>query len=229
MTTGATQSDTGASYFQWFTELDFSNTNQKVAYIYLGKFPFQMWGYFDITVTSNYWSPAVGRGAITKRFPIAYNVFNAKSPGGFHGFDKESSAVIAAVGGIVDFVTIGEAELHGTQFRVPVYFKRGSHSSGGISVSGIFSRAYNAEGYPYAAIESHTEPVVLDNAVKVHELKVDGPITFADGTSISSSEGISGQTHKLTTPDQSTDVIVVDASGRVLLAEAQGDIPLFGQ
>ena len=189
MEIGATKRETAASSFQWFTEVDFTDSGQQLVYIYLGEFPFQMWGYFDITVTSDYWSPSVGRGAITKRFPIAYNVWNAKSPGNFHKMNEESSAVIAAAGGIVDFVTIGEAELHGTQFRVPVYFKAGGHATGGISVSGIFTRNYNVDGYPYAEIESYEETIALDNAVKIHELKVDGDISVLGSVSMAEAQG----------------------------------------
>ena len=57
LNTGATAEDYGATYFQWFSELEFPSGGPAVAYLYLGEAPMELWGYFDLTVTADYWDP----------------------------------------------------------------------------------------------------------------------------------------------------------------------------
>lgn len=181
---GATQRDSGAAYFQWFGELEFNQSPDpaQVAYLYMGKHPFQMWGYFDVTVTGDYWSPHPGQGAVTKRFPIAYNAWNAPAPGSLWGNDHENAVVLEAAGGISRLVSIGDIELIDDKMRVPIYFKAGSRATSGVSVSGIITRAYNEPGYPYLTLEDYNDPIVVDNAVEVSGLKVDNGIVVGDST-----------------------------------------------
>ncbi|WOO42623.1 hypothetical protein [Rubellicoccus peritrichatus] len=189
MTIGADQSSGGGSYFQWFSELDFADGGSKIIYLYLGEWPFALWGYFDVTLTSDTWN-AAGRGAITKRFPIAYKTWSQASPGSLHKFAEESSQVLAATGGIATMATIGEIEMFGTQVRVPIYFNNGGRGFGGLYVEGMFSRAYNDNDYPYATIDDYTDPIILDNAIEMEDLRVDGSITLADGTVISDTDDL---------------------------------------
>lgn len=258
MTQGATKSDTEGTYFEWFSSVDFNDYGQHVVYLYIGEFPFQMWGYFDVTVASDYWGPGkVGRGAITKRFPVAFNTYQATYPGALHAPAGESSAVIAAAGGIIDYVTIGEIEQVEDKLRVPIYFLAGSHSLAGIGMSGMFTRAYNEAGYPYAAVESNLDTVTLNNAVEIQDLQVansvqvDGDIVIAgtiestaggfvlpDGTvldeaaDLNSGGGSSAEANKLTTPDLTTDVVIVDNSkhitvdGTMTFTAPMGDISM---
>ena len=100
------------------------------------------------------------------------------------GMNTEDSQVLAATGGIVDYVTIGEVEVHGDQVRVPVYFRDGAHNVSGLQLSGMFLRAYNSPGYPYAEIEAHSGTIELHNAVELGAVTLSGSLTLPDGTQI---------------------------------------------
>lgn len=190
LSSGSASSDYGANQFQWFGELEFPTGGAAVAYLYLGEAPMELWGYFDLTVTADYWHPGYGRGAITKRFPMAFTEWGNPENPVLIGMDEEDSQVTAATGGIVNYVTIGEVEVVDDQVRVPIYFQNGAHTVSGLHLSGMFMRAYNTPGYPYAEIEAHSGEFALDNAVEMSEVKLSGSLTLADGTELNGAEDL---------------------------------------
>tara|TARA_B110001469_G_C9647811_1_gene328539 strand:+ start:4093 stop:5574 length:1482 start_codon:yes stop_codon:yes gene_type:complete len=110
----------------------------------------------------------------------------------------------------------------------PEYLETIISNSGAISVTPGAIRFDGADfqgydGTVWKSLSEVNEPEAFRQTLSLQNNQL---VLSDDGGAIDFPEPL---THKLTTPDGSSDVVVVDINGAVTLMAAQGDIPMFGQ
>jgi len=96
-----------------------------------------------------------------------------------------------------------------------------SETPGAIRYDGSDFQGY--DGTVWKSLSEVNEPEAFRQTLSLQNNQL---VLSDDGGAIDFPEPL---THKLTTPDGSSDAVVVDINGAVTLMAAQGDIPMFGQ
>lgn len=255
-------------YFKWGQRIPFaeivpgtSNISVPNQAIYIEFEDVYVWGALTVTLVGD-WHSGKNTGIIRKNFAIGRN------PGWTNQNDGEQLEV--ALGPIVQRYKIGSASSESGRLRIPIYKIADTRNRVTVFVEGHLSLD-NPSANMDAATEIHLTAweIVSEDHIPEEVVSFQGPISIGDyvtagnavpeagviryngsdfegydgsaWTSLTSAGSGSGEAYKLTTPDENTDVVVVDSAGNttvsgaitilgpITLSAPQGDIPMFGQ
>jgi hypothetical protein len=239
-------------YFKWGQRVPFAevigSSNVSVAnqVIYVEFEDVYVWGALTVTLVGD-WHAGKTTGIIRKNFAIG------RSPGWANQNDGEQLEI--ALGPIVQRYKIGSASSESGRLRIPIYKIADTRNRVTVFVEGHLSMSDTSANMNAATDISLTEwEVSEEEHIPDEVISFGNPISIGDyvtpanavpvagvlrwnGVDFEGYDGDSwlsftsnsvsglGETYKLTTPDNTADVVVVDSSGNTTV---EGDITVTG-